>query len=298
MIVSPVESSRWTRSVGSSSTIRPSAVLSLSTSLRVFGWIEAAYDVSGKTIRSSVTGSSRTVRVSPVEASSFGMTPMSPRPIRGVASWVLPRMNMIWVIRSSRDLAAFQTWLSPLQRAREDAHERHPPDVRVGDRLEGQRRELAVRLGGLLRAGRRRRQQRDDRVQDAVDRRSGGVAEVARTGIRLPSRTAVASDRLERLGRQVLAFEVQVDQLVVVLADRLDQRLAVQVDGVGRVGRARRTRSVRAALVRLAVQQVDDAAEAVLAADRDRQRHDLVAVPLAKLRPGPGRSPSSRGPAC
>ena len=86
MIVSPVESSRWTRSVGSSSTIRPSAVLSLSTSLRVFGWIEAAYAVSGKTIRSSVTGSSRTVRVSPVEASSFGITPMSPRPIRGVDS--------------------------------------------------------------------------------------------------------------------------------------------------------------------------------------------------------------------
>ena len=89
-----------------------SAVLSLSTSLRVFGWIEAAYAVSGKTIRSSVTGSSRTVRVSPVEASSFGITPMSPRPMRGVGSCVLPRMNINWVMRSSRALREFQTWLS------------------------------------------------------------------------------------------------------------------------------------------------------------------------------------------
>jgi hypothetical protein len=67
-----------------------------------------------------------------------------------------------------------------------------------------------------------------------------------------------------------------------VLADRLDECFPVLLQRIGHVG-GHLGRAVCAAQVRLSVEEVNHATEVVLAADRDRQRHDALAVPLAKL---------------
>ena len=132
------------------------------------------------------------------------------------ASYLILGDPLVALLRGVPDVAVAS------QGAREDPHERHPPDVRIGNGLERQCRELAVRVRRLADGVRGRWGQRDDRIEQAVD------ADLARgRGCEHGNQVALADGlrqrRLQRLGRQILAFEVQVDQLVVVLADRLDQ---------------------------------------------------------------------------
>ena len=79
---------------------------------------------------------------------------------------------------------------------------------------------------------------------------------------------------------QLLALEVLVGQLVVHLGDGLDQRVAVLV-GLGQqvrrdVDDVDLVAQVVAVVDRLHLDQVDDALELVLAADRDLDRHGVA----------------------
>ena len=86
---------------------------------------------------------------------------------------------------------------------------------------------------------------------------------------------------LDLLDRELLALEVLVGQVVVHLGDGLDHDVAVLLGLGGEVGRDVGDLDVVAEVVavvdRLHLDQVDDALELVLAADRDLDRHGVRA---------------------
>ena len=171
-----------------------------------------------------------------------------------------------------------------VERAREHAHEVDAADVRVGDRLErvDGRRRLGRREHDVLVARarrdevlRRRGHALDDQVEQGVrplvlGRRAAGDGE------QLAAQHLGVQRLAQLVGRDLLAVEVLRGEVVGDLDDRLDQALAPDGGLVGHVrrdrARLRLARAVARVLVGDHVQHVDDAAEVLLAADRDRDR--------------------------
>ena len=201
-------------------------------------------------------------------------------------------------MRSVLPLVALKADEPGRQDARVDAQEGQLADERVGHDLERQRRERRV-VGGRTRDRRRvgladvepfhgrdverRRQVVDDRVEHRLDalvleRRAADDDDERRLLVAHRVDHALAQRRLDRLLRDLLAAEVLLEDLVVDLADLLDQLLAVDL-GLGlELGRDLLDDVVgahRLVLVRdgLHPYQVDDALELVLAADRQLDRH-------------------------
>src|SRR5436190_2434390 len=193
--------------------------------------------------------------------------------------------------------------------ARVDADEGQLADERVGHDLEAERRERRVvlrrtvldRLGPLVgvepldrRHVDRRRQVVDDRVEQklhalvlerraADDRHEGGLR-LLPLGVDRGV-DALAQRRLDLVLGHLFAVEVLLEDLVVRLADLLDQLLAEVLRVVEHVRRDVADDEVgahRLVLVghRLHANEVDDAEELVLAADRQVER-DGVAPELA-----------------
>ena len=192
-------------------------------------------------------------------------------------------------MRSSSPRSAFQTWSCDAILPREDAEVGQPTDERVGGGLEDLGQQRAVGVGRdldflALAVGRLDRpllvgggQVADDRVQHAVDadlvgrrcdehRRQDGVAHAAvEAGVQL-------------LVGDLLALEVLGQDVVVGLGRRLQQLVAAAGDLVGELGRDLDLGALALLPdVRLAMDEVDVAAERVGPADRQVERRDLVA---------------------
>ncbi len=180
-----------------------------------------------------------------------------------------------------------------LERARVDPEEGELADERVGRDLEreGAERLAVVRGADDLVAGlrveadhrrdvERRRQVVDDRVEHLLDalvaeRRAGQDRDD-------PGRQRAEAQAALDLGdRQLLALEVLVGQLVVHLGDGLDHRVAVLLglgpELLGDVDDVDLVAQVVAVVDGLHLDEVDDALELVLAADRDLDRHGVRA---------------------
>ena len=126
----------------------------------------------------------------------------------------------------------------------------------------------------------RRRQQPHDLVHQRPE------ADAAQRAHRQHRHDVAGGHRRGQRGRHTLAGqlgvrEVQLEQLVVGLGDRLDQLLAARLDGRGELF-GDRARAAVVAHPRLPADEVDDVSEAVASADRDRERHDLHAEALAQ----------------
>ena len=181
-----------------------------------------------------------------------------------------------------------------VERAAQDPEVRQAADERIGRGLEHAGDERPVRVGSdrdrlvglgvagldrrLLRGG---RQVADEGVEEGVhpdplgraadqDRREDGVADAAMEA------------RVELGVGDLLALEVLGHHVVVGLGGRLEQLVAAGRDLAGQLVRDRDL-DFLAALerVRLAMDEVDVAAEPVGLADREVERRDLVAEPLA-----------------
>ena len=102
--------------------------------------------------------------------------------------------------------------------------------------------------------------------------------------------------------RQLVALEVLVGELVVHVGDGLDHHVAVLV-GLGPelvrdVDDVDLVAQVVAVVDRLHLDQVDDPLEAILAADRDLDRHGVRAEPLLDAARPRARSRRRSGRAC
>ena len=207
-------------------------------------------------------------------------------------------------MRSLRCFVELKTDEPAVEHARIDAEERELTDERVGHDLERERGERRVvlrrtldehgvrivRIDFLVRVdaddGRhveRRRQEVDDRVEQrlhalVLERRSADDRHERRLPLVADRAVdALANRRLDfRFGR-LLAVQVFLEDLVVGLADLLDQLLAIVLRLVHQVGRNVADDVVgahRLVLVgdRLHLDEVDDAFEVLFRADRQLNR--------------------------
>ena len=102
---------RSTRMLGSSSTSRVRAELSLSRSALDAGSTATGNVGGGKVRPGRRRGVSRVDRLSPVTVwTSFATAPISPATSSPTGSWSLPLMRSTWPIRSSSPRPLFQTW--------------------------------------------------------------------------------------------------------------------------------------------------------------------------------------------
>jgi hypothetical protein len=173
--------------------------------------------------------------------------------------------------------------------ARQDAQVRQPADERVGRRLEHAHEERAVRVrrdfDRLARlVGRRRRafvgrggEVPDDRVEEGLQAGPGrGAADEDRREDGLLD--ALPEAGFELGVRDLLALEVLHQDLVVGLGGGLEQLVAAAGHLVGEAVGDRDLDLLPAlGLVRLAMDEVDVAAERVGRTDRDLERRDLRA---------------------
>src|SRR4051812_12378127 len=190
-----------------------------------------------------------------------------------------------------------------LEATRVDADVREPAEERVRDDLERERREglvgVGVTLDDLLLVAdvvaldggdvERRRQVVDDRVEHRLD---AAVLErgAAEHRVELALDRHLADGALDLLGRELLAAEVLLEQRVVALGDGLDQLGAILLGLLDEVGRDLLdlvlgahldvTLGVAAPGQRAHVDEVDDALEVALGADRDLQHERLRAEAL------------------
>lgn len=186
-----------------------------------------------------------------------------------------------------------QQRLVRVQGAGEDPDQAEPADIGVAGVLDHLGDQRGVRVGALVggqgfgqRAVRRRREGRDDQVQQV--HRAGAVLGQRQHGVDRVVQHRPAQAPGQRAGVQLLAAEVGLQQLVVLTGDRLHQPLP------GRLGRRQRV----GLAVRLAGEQFDRAAHPAVAAHR--QVHGLhgVRVPVGEglltgrqhlVEVGPGR---------
>ena len=185
-----------------------------------------------------------------------------------------------------------------LERAGVDAEVRQLADVRIGHDLEGQSRERRLRVGGpLLVAARlrvgavhrrhveRARQVVDDGVEQQLDALvlEGGAEQYRRDLVGERARADGAADHLR--GHRGLVLEVRPEHLVVEVRDRVDQLVVVLLGLLDELGRDLDDVELLAEVVLvddgLHVDEVDDACEVLLGADRDLQRHRVGAEPVA-----------------
>ena len=171
-----------------------------------------------------------------------------------------------------------------------DADVREAADERVGHDLEGERAERLVErraprklvLGARVDAVHRRHVERarqvvDDRVEQRLD------ALVLEGGARQDRRDRVVERRgakrpLQHLRRdRALVLEIGLHQLVVVVGDRVDQLVVVLLGLLDQLGRDLADVDLLAEVVRPGerahLDEVDDAAEVLLAADRQVNGH-------------------------
>ncbi len=185
-----------------------------------------------------------------------------------------------------------------LQRAGVDAEIRQLPDVRVGHDLERERRERRLRVGrpDLVAAGlrvdpvhrrhvERARQVVDNAVEQELD------ALVLERGTEQNRRDLVgeragadgAADHLRR--HRGLVLDVGREHLVVEVRDRVDQLVVVLLRLLEQFRRDLDRLELLAEVVLvdhgLHVDEVDDAGEVVLRADRDLERHRIGGEPVA-----------------
>ena len=176
------------------------------------------------------------------------------------------------------------------ERALEDAEHVDVAAERVGERLEdeGDRglRGVAVELDlGLAaeRPGRRRvggRRRQGEHVEDVVH---GDIGRGGRAGdrVELGGGDGGGERRVELLRRDLLFHQVLLGEIVVGARDRVDELVAGGRGGVGEVrGDVAHRRRPALVRVRLHREQVDDADELVLLADRQLHGDDLGAEGL------------------
>jgi len=184
-----------------------------------------------------------------------------------------------------------------LELAGVDAEEGELADVGVGGDLVGERCErlgvvglalgrtaLVLALDRLGALDRRHVERAGQEVDDGVEQRldalvlERGAAEDRR---HLDVERGLADRLLEPLGGDLLLFEDHLEQLVVVMGDLLEQVLARGGGLVGELGRDVRDLELLAQLVpvedRLVGDEVDDAVEVALGADRQLDRHRMGA---------------------
>ena len=199
-----------------------------------------------------------------------------------------------------------------VERAGDDAQERDLAGEGIGERLEHQRRRAARRdrrrasivlAADVLRrerlharrgrgAGRgRRRAAPTGRCRGRRPRGSAGRSGGATTARRRPSTSSSCGRRA--------ALEEALHQRVVALGDRLDQPRAVRSRPRPRARPGSRRRRLAVAVAGEASglhgDQIDDAGEAGLLADRDLDRHHALPNLFCSPR-GRGRSRPARGP--
>ena len=172
-----------------------------------------------------------------------------------------------------------------LQRALEDAEQRDAACERIGDRLEDERRRagaLYLHRGAALR---RRRHALDEQVEERlraeVLRRDAG-----RDREDLTARDSVLQRVRNLVDRELLALEVALHQALVRLHDRVEKLLAVLGDLGLELGRDRARSGLAVALgARVCghVQEVDDARQLVLGADRQSDGDALWRELLGEL---------------
>ena len=179
-----------------------------------------------------------------------------------------------------------------LERAGHDAEHRDAPGERIGDRLPHECRRGQFFVGGARRVAAvlgdcperaigRRGQIAHDRVEqlrhaDVEHRRRAEE----RKDLRVERRRPQAGSQLG-VGQRA-GFEELLHQLLVVLGDHLDERLARRVDRRGHVGRHRRFAEPAACIgledERLLRDEIDDALEVLLLANRQLDRdHRAIA---------------------
>ena len=173
--------------------------------------------------------------------------------------------------------------------------QRDVADVRVGDRLEHERQRIAARVSGAtstsvspaftVTGGRSVGDGPISQMKSASRSMATSlVAEPTTTGNTDASATPLASVCSSSSRRDLVAAEVALEQLVVGDDDALDE---VVVDLVLEVGELVGHLAVRrrAAVVeeRRVGQEVGDAAERGLLADRQLERRDAGAEPVAEL---------------
>jgi hypothetical protein len=174
--------------------------------------------------------------------------------------------------------------------AGEDAQQAELADVRVGDRLEavrGNARALELEHDVVARpvvrvdafGSRRRRQAVDDQVEQRARPHVAG-RRTARDGEELAPHDEILEREHELVVGDRLALEVALHQIVGGLGDVVHQALApllgLLAQLVGNRHRIRLVAAVGGVLVGHHVQQVDDAAEAVLLADREADRDQVL----------------------
>ena len=225
------------------------------------------------------TGTSWSTSTSPVTTSfSFATAPRSPTPSASTGTFSLPWSRRICPMPLLRVRARVDERRVARDGAGEDAEAADAARERVGDRLEDEHRLLRVAELDRRPLARRRRDALDEQVEER------GRAEVLRRDAAADGIELVARDRaLERvgdvLGGQLLALEVARHQVLVRLDDGVEELLAVLLHLVGHLVGDRLRSALLAAggiHVRAHVQQVDDAGELVLDADRQLDRDAAV----------------------
>ena len=185
-----------------------------------------------------------------------------------------------------------------LERAGVDAKVRQLADVRVGHDLEGERGERLPRVGPALepplglrvdpvhrRHVERARQVVDDVVEQQLHALvlEGGAEQHRRDLVGERALADCAPDHLR--GDRGLVLDVRLQHLVVEAGDRIDQLVVVLVRLLGELGRDLGHLALLAEVVlvdhRLHLDEVDDAAEVLLVADRDLHRHRVRAEAVA-----------------
>ena len=311
----PVSSSVRTRNVGSSSESRASALASLSWSAFVLGSTASADDGLGERDRLQQDlvrlVAERVAGRDLLEADGGG-------DLAGAHGLALLAAVGVHLEDAADALLAARGRVvdvrAGLEHARVDPEVRQLADERVGHDLEGQRAERLVeaRLALDLLAGlrvdardgalvERRRQVVDDRVEQRLDalvleRRAaqdGRDREVERAG---------ADRRAQARGVDLLVLEERHRDVLVVVGDGLDQDVARRVGLGGELGRDLALLPGVADRVgvadRLALDEVDDALERVLGADRQLDRHRAARRGDRRSTARTRRSRRRRGPSC
>ena len=193
-------------------------------------------------------------------------------------------------------LGGVQDGFAGFDRAGIDTEERQTADVGVGHDLEGQSRErLGIVRGAVLdlirlghRAGDRRDVQRGRHIiDDGVQQLLHALVLVGRAAHdrdELDLRRGLANGRSDLFGGHLLTLKIQLHDLVVEIGDRLNQLRAVLFSLVAHILGDLLDAHILAKIVvvdvRLHLEQVDDAAEVRLGADRQLDRNSVAAQAL------------------
>ena len=189
------------------------------------------------------------------------------------------------------------------------------PDVRIGHDLEGERRERLVErgpprklvLGARVDPVDRRHVERARQVVDhGVEQRLDALVLEGRSAEHRRDRDVerrLAQCAPEHLRRdRCLVLEVGLHQLVVVVGDRVDQLVVILVRLLDELGRDLLDLHRRAEIVRpddrLHLDEVDDAAEVLLLADRQLHGHGAGTQAGRPSTAPRRRSPRRCGPSC